>query len=65
MKKTRKTKSRFLKVRCNDCGNEQVIFGCAATKIKCLVCDKLLAEPTGGKTSWKKTHILEVLDKDL
>ena len=64
MKKTRRTESRFLKVRCNDCGNEQVIFGCAATRIKCLVCDKLMAESTGGKTSIK-THILGVLDKDL
>jgi len=58
------TKSRFLKVKCADCGNEQVIFGCAASPIKCLVCDKLLAEPTGGKTT-VKTQILDVLDKDL
>lgn len=57
-------KSRFLKVRCADCGNEQVIFGCAACISKCLVCDKVLAEPTGGKTN-VKTQILSVLDKDL
>lgn len=58
------TKSRFLKVRCGDCGNEQVIFGCAASAIKCLVCDKALAESRGGKTN-VKTQILAVLDKDL
>jgi len=58
------TKSRFLKVTCNDCGNEQVIFGCAASSVKCLVCDRVLAEPTGGKAVIK-TPILEVLDKDL
>jgi len=58
------TRSRFLKVKCGDCGGEQVIFGCAASNIKCLVCDKLLAESTGGKTE-VKTEILEVLDKDL
>lgn len=64
MKKQRKTQSRFLKVKCNDCGNEQVIFGCAASTIKCLVCDKVLAESRGGKAS-VKTQILAVLDKDL
>ncbi len=60
----KETRSRFLRVKCNDCGNEQVIFGCAATNIKCLVCNKLLAEPTGGKVS-VKTKILDVLDTDI
>ena len=60
----KRTKSRFMRVKCSDCGNEQVIFGCAASTVKCLVCDKLLAESTGGKTVFK-TQILEVLDKDL
>ena len=59
-----KTRSRFLKVKCNDCGNEQVIFGCAASQIKCIVCEKIIAVSTGGKTS-VKTEILEVLDKNL
>jgi small subunit ribosomal protein S27e len=61
----KKTKSRFLKVKCNDCGNEQVIFGAAATKsVKCLVCEKPMAESGGGKTQVKGT-IISVLDKDL
>jgi small subunit ribosomal protein S27e len=63
-KNDKKTKSRFLKVKCNDCGNEQVIFGCAASEVKCIVCDKVLATPTGGKTQ-VKTEILEVLDKNI
>jgi small subunit ribosomal protein S27e len=61
----KKTKSRFLKVKCGDCGNEQVIFGAASSKIiKCLVCEKPMAESTGGKTR-VKAQILAVLDKDL
>ena len=64
MSSNQKTRSRFLKVKCNDCGNEQVIFGCAASTIKCIVCEKELAVPTGGKTK-VKTEILEVLDKSL
>ncbi|MFH1721672.1 MAG: 30S ribosomal protein S27e [Candidatus Altiarchaeota archaeon] len=58
------TKSRFLRIKCNDCGNEQVVFGCASSKVKCLVCDKPLVEPAAGKANIK-TQILAVLDKDL
>ncbi|MFQ6136277.1 MAG: 30S ribosomal protein S27e [Candidatus Hydrothermarchaeales archaeon] len=54
-------KSRFLKVKCFDCGNEQVIFGSVSTSVKCLVCGKTLAEPTGGKAKIL-TRILSVLE---
>lgn len=54
-----KAESRFIKVRCK-CGNEQVIFGKASTIIKCLKCNKVIAEPRGGKARIKAT-ILEVL----
>ncbi|MBN1323127.1 MAG: 30S ribosomal protein S27e [Methanotrichaceae archaeon] len=53
--------SKFLKVKCNDCENEQIIFGNAATAVKCLVCGRTLAEPTGGKAQIK-TQIIEVLE---
>ena len=53
--------SKFIKVRCPKCKNEQIIFGKASTQIKCLVCDKALADPTGGK-SRIKARILEVLE---
>jgi len=53
--------SKFIKVRCPKCKNEQIIFGKASSEIKCLVCNKTLAEPTGGKTK-VKSRILEVLE---
>ncbi len=52
--------SKFIKVRCK-CKNEQVIFGKPSSKIKCLVCNEILAEPTGGKGKIL-TQILEVLE---
>ena len=55
------TTSKFIKIRCPKCKNEQIIFGKASTLIKCLVCSKILAEPTGGK-SRVKARILEVLE---
>jgi small subunit ribosomal protein S27e len=41
-------KSRFLKVKCKKCRNEQIVFDKAAMVVKCLVCGAVLAEPTGG-----------------
>jgi len=55
-----KPKSRFLKVKCLECGNEQIIFGCASTHVKCLVCDKVLALPCGSKAKIR-TQIEKVL----
>ncbi len=60
----REIKSRFLRVKCDDCGNEQVIFDRTSTQVRCLVCNRILAEPGGGKATIK-TNILDVLDKDI
>jgi small subunit ribosomal protein S27e len=57
---TRETKSKFLKVRCPKCNNEQTIFGNASSEVKCLVCSKELSKPKGGKAA-VKARVLEVL----
>ncbi len=44
---------KFLKVKCEKCKNEQVIFSSPSTTVKCLVCGEVLAEPTGGKGTLK------------
>jgi small subunit ribosomal protein S27e len=42
--------SKFLKVKCPKCKNEQVIFGSASTKVKCLICGESLLNTKGGKS---------------
>ncbi|MDX1534083.1 MAG: 30S ribosomal protein S27e [Thermoplasmata archaeon] len=54
------TRSKFLRVRCRDCGNEQIVFDRAASMVTCLVCNATVAEPTGGKADIK-AEVLEVL----
>jgi small subunit ribosomal protein S27e len=54
-------RSRFLKVKCVDCGNEQVMFGSAKTVVKCVICGKTFAEPGGGKAKIM-TKIISVLE---
>ena len=59
MKEERKPDSKFLKVTCSKCKNEQIIFNKATSKVKCLVCGSELAEPTGGKAKIK-SKVLQV-----
>ncbi len=54
-----KPKTKFLKVSCGKCKNEQTIFNKASSNVKCLVCGEILAESTGGKARIK-TKVLEV-----
>ena len=57
----REPSSKFIKIRCPKCKNEQIMFGKASTDVMCLVCDKKLAESSGGKAK-VKARILEVLE---
>lgn len=43
----------FVRVKCADCGNEQIAFRRAATTIICQVCGSTLAEPTGGMADFQ------------
>lgn len=52
--------SKFVKVNCPNCNNEQIIFGKASTKVKCASCGKILVELTGGKSKIK-AKIVEIL----
>jgi small subunit ribosomal protein S27e len=54
-------KSRFVKVRCKDCENEQVLFNKASNVISCHICGSKLAIPSGGKAIIKG-EILEVIE---
>lgn len=54
------TKYGFVKVKCHNCGEEQVIFSKVSTIVKCKKCSKTIALPTGGKASIK-AEILELI----
>lgn len=40
--------TKFLKVKCKDCENEQIVFSKAAMKVACNVCGASMVEPRGG-----------------
>ncbi len=46
-----KPKSSFIKVKCNECEHEMIIFDHAKIKVNCKneSCDALIIEPQGGK----------------
>lgn len=60
MRARRETISKFVKVRCPKCKNEQMLFGNATTTVECLVCNRQLSKPAGGKASIK-ARVLEVI----
>jgi len=54
--------SRFVRVKCPDCDHEQIIFDHPSTVVKCIICGRTIAEPTGGKGRIK-AEILEAVDR--
>jgi len=50
--------TKFLRVKCASCGNEQVIFSAPSSTVKCLVCEKVLAEPAASNP-FIKSEILK------
>ncbi len=61
VRQLRENRSRFFRVKCPDCENEQVVFEKASTVVDCVVCGKVLAEPAGGKADMK-AEILDTLE---
>src|SRR2546427_6091122 len=57
-----KPTSRFLRVKCEDCGNEQIVFDRAASTVLCQVCGATGAKPTGGKAA-VRGEMLGVLEQ--
>jgi small subunit ribosomal protein S27e len=56
-----KPRSVFLRVKCQKCGNEQLLFSNAVNTITCNVCGITLAEPSGGRAKING-EVLSVLE---
>ena len=53
--------TNFVKIKCADCGNEQVAFKKPAMPVTCHVCGSTLIKPRGG-VGEMKGQLLEVVD---
>jgi len=60
-KEVRNPKSKFLKVHCEKCKNEQIVFERSARDIHCLICNEVLGKSTGGKVKLI-AKVVEVLE---
>ncbi len=55
-------KTKFIKVKCGSCGNEQAIFSSPSSKPRCLVCEQVLAFPKASKLGLAgKTKVVKEL----
>ncbi len=59
--KRARIESDFVRIKCPGCGNEQIAFSRATTKIKCLACNKELAD-TGASKIMPKTREVRGLE---
>ncbi|HZD44396.1 MAG TPA: 30S ribosomal protein S27e [Methanomicrobiales archaeon] len=57
----RENRTVFYRVKCPECENEQIVFERASSRVDCVVCGGILAEPTGGKATIKG-EILAVVE---
>ena len=53
---------QFIKVSCNDCGNETIIFSRSTTVVSCGVCGATLTNPSGGKAALVGCTVLETME---
>ena len=52
--------SKFLRVKCSKCGNEQIVFDRSQVTVNCSVCEEPLLNVKGGKCEIK-VEVLEYL----
>ncbi len=43
-------RAKFLRVKCKDCPNEQIVFERGSTVVTCQVFGAVISEPSGGKS---------------
>lgn len=53
-------KTKFIRVKCSGCGNEQTIFNSAASDVKCNACNQLLAKSKASKIELKAKVLKEM-----
>lgn len=56
----KKPSSRFVKVKCRDCGGDNIVFDRPVKEVKCLLCGTVLGNVTGGKAEWRGELVEEI-----
>lgn len=57
----RAPKTKFLRLKCNNCKGEQNVFSAATTDIRCVGCKAIIAESSASKTR-ARTKVIKVLN---
>ena len=48
MKKLKGKGNKFIKIKCPECGSEQITYTKGSSAVNCNICGSELAKPTGG-----------------
>ncbi|MFB6265487.1 MAG: 30S ribosomal protein S27e, partial [Candidatus Nanohaloarchaea archaeon] len=57
---SRLSRGKFVKVKCDGCGNEQIVFSRPSRDVECVVCGDVLAESSGGTAEFQSQVVGEV-----
>jgi small subunit ribosomal protein S27e len=49
-----------VKVECDGCGNEQIVFSRPSGDLECVVCGDVLADSSGGMAEFRSRVVAEV-----
>ncbi len=52
----------FIKVSCNDCAGEAIIFSRSTTVVSCGICGATLTNSSGGKANLVGCTVLETME---
>lgn len=56
-----KPKTKFYRLKCPSCGNEQNVFSAASSKVRCLVCNTELAQTKASRIKLKTKVLKEFM----
>ncbi|MCJ7479304.1 MAG: 30S ribosomal protein S27e [Candidatus Nanohaloarchaeota archaeon QJJ-7] len=57
---SRLSRGKFVKVECDGCGNEQIVFSRPSGDLECVVCGDVLADSSGGMAEFQSRIVAEV-----
>lgn len=53
--------SRYIKIRCNKCGEERIVFGNSTRNIRCNKCKTQITKSTGSRAKIINAKVIKVL----
>ncbi len=51
--KLKNSNKKFVKIKCPECGGETITYSRGSSEVKCIICNAVIARPTGGLIEYR------------